>query len=320
MSVPVRAYQHGSYPRSEAVVAATRGVERGRTTQAEVDAAYDADLDDFVAAQRAAGLDLYSNGLIRWQDIFRPLVDLSGGMDARTLVRWFDTNSFFRAPEVTGDLTLDRAVPSDVEDDSRVPEPRLATLPSPYLFSRAAHTSQERNGLMMDLTREILRPVTEALVARGYALIHLEEPWLPYFGIDGGDWGDVEKALMELREASEGARLVLHTSFGDAGPYIDRLRRLPVDAVGVDFVETDLDELGARWEVGIVAGILDGRRSPLEPSDQAAEFVVRVAETLEPSSVWITSNSDLEMLPQEVARRKVVRLGEVSALVKDRLR
>src|SRR5689334_25327951 len=98
----VLAYQHGIYPRSERVVAATRDLERGRTTPRAVDDAFRQDEADFVDLQRKAGLDVFSGGLVRWQDIFRPLVDASVGMRARTLVRWFDNNSFYRAPEIEG--------------------------------------------------------------------------------------------------------------------------------------------------------------------------------------------------------------------------
>ena len=44
MTTSVAAYQHGIYPRSEAVVAATRGLERGRTSPEEVSQANAADL------------------------------------------------------------------------------------------------------------------------------------------------------------------------------------------------------------------------------------------------------------------------------------
>ena len=65
MTTAVGAYQHGIYPRSEDVVAATRGLERGRTTPDEVEAAYRADRDDFVEVQRDAGMDFFSDGLLR---------------------------------------------------------------------------------------------------------------------------------------------------------------------------------------------------------------------------------------------------------------
>jgi 5-methyltetrahydropteroyltriglutamate--homocysteine methyltransferase len=316
MSPRIAAYQHGIYPRSEEVVAATRGLERGRSSPEEVDGAFRADLDEFVNVQAEAGLDYFSDGLLRWQDLFRPLVKLSGGMDARTLVRWFDNNSFFRAPEVTGDLTLTGPLPEEMDE---VPDPRVATLPSPYLFSRAAVTHDDPNSLMMDLTREVLRPVAAALVGQGCRLIHLEEPWVAYMGMEREDWDHFDKALADLRDAAPGAEVVLHLYFGDAGPHVDRLRRLPVDAVGVDFVETDLDDLGTGWEVGLLAGVLDGRSSPIEALEGTATFAARVAETVQPPALYLSSNSELELLPRDVARAKVGRLGEISARLKEEL-
>jgi len=159
-SMDVQAYQHGVYPRSEAVVAATRGRERARTAQDEVEQAFATDREDFINAQKEAGLDYFSDGLLRWQDIFRPFVEMCQGLDAHTLVRWFDNNSFFRSPQVTGELALPSALPEQMEDDGDIPDPKVATLPSPYLFSRAAQSDgTDRAALMRDLTREILRPV-----------------------------------------------------------------------------------------------------------------------------------------------------------------
>jgi 5-methyltetrahydropteroyltriglutamate--homocysteine methyltransferase len=319
MPVRVLAYQHGIYPRSEGVVSATRGLERGRTSADEVSSAYRDDEREFVGVQRDAGLDLFSDGLLRWQDIFRPLVKLSGGLDARTLVRWFNNNSFYRAPEITGDLTISAPLPREMEEDGEIPGPKVATLPSPYLFSRAAHSDDDRNAVMMDLAREVLGPVAQALPAHGYQVIHFQEPWLAYFGIEKDDWDPFEKALQEIVQATKGATVVLHAYFGDAGPYADRLRHLPVDAVGIDFVETDLDELGTNWGTGVLAGVLDGRASPVESVEGTAAFARKIADTLDPAILYLSSNCDLELLPRDLAARKVQRLGEVSARVKEDL-
>jgi 5-methyltetrahydropteroyltriglutamate--homocysteine methyltransferase len=321
MGVRVRAYQHGVYPRSEGVVAATRGLERGRVSQDEVDAAFDGDRADFVAVQRDAGLDLYSDGLLRWQDIFRPLVETTTGLEARTLVRWFDNNSFFRAPEPTGgNLSVAADVPAAFEGDAAVPAPRVATLPSPFMFSRAAQLTSDRDGFMTDVAREILAPVGAALAARGYEVIHLQEPWLTYFGIDAESWDVFEKALTDLRSAlPEGTTLVLHTYFGDPAPHIDRLRNLPVDVVGVDLVETDAAELGTGWECGILAGCLDGRSSLVEPGDAVVAMVREVVERTGAPSLLVSSSCDLELLPRDLARQKVRRLGQVAARLRSEL-
>jgi methionine synthase II (cobalamin-independent) len=135
--------------------------------------------------------------------------------------------------------------------------------------------------------------------------------------MDPADWDDFEKAVGEVREATAGATLVLNTYFGDAGPHIDRLRRLPVDAIGIDFVETDLDELGTGWQTGLLAGVIDGRRSPLEPVESTAEFAARAAESTGATSLFVSSNCELEFLPRDLARRKVLRLGEIGTRLKE---
>ncbi|MFN2543278.1 MAG: hypothetical protein ABR600_01735 [Actinomycetota bacterium] len=314
----VAAYQHGIYPRSEDVVAATRGLERGRVGESEVESAFASDLADVVAVQRDAGLDLFSDGLLRWQDIFRPLVGAASGLEAQTLVRWFDNNSFFRAPEVTGQLALRETPPGVFDVD--LPAPKVATIPSPFLFSRAAQATGDRDALMKDVAREVLAPVAGALVERGYEVVHLEEPWLTYFGIDDGSWDELEKSIGEIHDALGGrATLVLHTFFGDAGPHVDRLRRLPVDALGVDLVETDPDRLGSGWEIGFLAGCLDGRRSLVGPVDGVVAFVRRAVEQTGAPSLFLSSNSELELLPRDIARAKVTRLGEVAACLKEDL-
>jgi 5-methyltetrahydropteroyltriglutamate--homocysteine methyltransferase len=317
----VGAYQYGIYPRSEDVVAATRGLERGRTSPDEVEIQFKRDREDFIQAQQEAGLNYFSDGLLRWQDIFRPLAETVEGMEARTLVRWFDNNSFFRAPEPPDRFHLRAPLPSVFDDHGDIPEPRVATLPSPFLFSRAAHTNRDRNELMLELARDVLRPVSQALAARGYELIHLQEPWLVYFGIQPSDWEPFQHALGDIRDgiAGTGAKLVLHTYFGDAAPFADRLRSLPVDAVGFDFVQTDPEALGHDWPLGLMAGVLDGRRSPIEPVEQTVDFVRQILETTSPKELFVSSNCDLEFLPRDVARQKVLRLGEVSARLKEQL-
>jgi 5-methyltetrahydropteroyltriglutamate--homocysteine methyltransferase len=317
----VAAYQPGTYPRSEDVVAATRGLERGRVAAEEVDAAFDRDRAACLAAQRGAGLDLLSDGLLRWQDLFRPLVEASRGMSARTLVRWFDNNTFYRAPEVTEELGVD-GPPPELGPDPDIREPRVATLPSPYLFSRVAHGVSDRDAFMREFAREVLAPVARELSANGYRVLHLQEPWLAYFGIDEPAWTELEKALAEVHDAlgsgPDRPTLVLHTFFGDAAPHADRLQGLPVDAVGIDLVQTDTEALG-RWSVGLLAGALDGRSSLLEPAEATAEIVAHLAEQVDAPAVYVSSCCELEFLPTVVAEQKVARLGEVAALLRERL-
>lgn len=296
------------------MVAATRGLDRGRTDQAAVDAAFEQDLDRWIEVQRQAGVDFFSDGLLRWQDIFRPLVE---GMGSRphTLVRWFDTNTFFRAPEFAEKLPrltyTDGILPAGI-----VPAPSVMSLPSPFMFSRAAHTAVDRNRLMRDLVEQVLRPTAEQAVSGGVKLIHLEEPWLAYHGIESSAWAPLGAALDELHRGLD-VTIAFHVYFGDAGPYIEELRRLAVDAIGIDLIETDVAALGKGWHQGLVAGIIDGRHSLVESTESLVDVTAHLADTVRPSTLFLTSNCELSYLPTPIAERKVQRLGEVARKAKE---
>ena len=307
----VAAYQHGIFPRSEAVVAATRDLERGRATADNVVTAFVDDRAAYVRLQFESGLDFHSDGLLRWADLFRPLVEATDGLTADGLVRWFDNNSFYRAPHVDGPLAPTRPpeVFADLED---VTEPRVATLPSPYLFAKAVHGATD---LSIELAESVLRPAAVTLRDRGCRVIHLEEPWIGFHGIQQSEWDSFEKAIGALTDGLEVAT-VLHVYYGDASPHLDRLRRMPVTAVGVDLVETDVDALGDRWETGLLAGCINGRTTFLEDAGAASTLVLRAAEITGAPSVFVSSNSELELLPLEAAKAKVHLLGEVAGRVK----
>ena len=295
-------------------MAATRGSDRGRVSADAVDRAFSDDQATFVRLQSKAGMDFFSDGLLKWQDIFRPLMG-AVGVKPHTLIRWFDTNTFFREPELVGKVPT-VTNPDGVVAAASVPRPRVATLPSPYMFSRAAHTDHDRNRLMVDLAHRVLRPAIDAAVAGGAELIHLEDPWLGYFGIKADDWAPLGEALGILHRDLK-ATLAFHVYFGDAGPHIAQLLRLPVDAIGVDLTETDVAELGSSWDKGLVAGIIDGRSSILESLDNTVEVARHLADTVRPRNLYLTSNCELGYLPTVVAELKVLRLGEAARTARE---
>src|SRR2546430_7426377 len=189
-TINVFAYQHGIYPRSEKVVASTRGLDRGRVDADAVVAAFAEELAAFVRLQQKSGFDEITDGLLRWQDIFRPLVGALGAAKPESLVRWFDTNTFFREPELSGALAgVNHAV--GLMPDASVPRPRVATLPSPFMFSRAARTDRDRNQLMVDLAGTVLRPVVDAAGGPRWPLLPPQEALVGYFWIQAQNQGPV---------------------------------------------------------------------------------------------------------------------------------
>ncbi|MDQ4124750.1 MAG: hypothetical protein M3134_04000 [Actinomycetota bacterium] len=309
----LEAYQHGIYPRSERLVAATRDLDRGRTDQPTVDGVFRDDRDRFVAAQREAGFDYLSDGMLRWQDMFRPFVDAAEGLTSGALTRWFDTNSFFRAPVVTGALSIDGSAVSfdEVGGDA----PRVVSLPSPYAFSRAAQFDGDRDALMLDLARDVLAPVASAAVSGGAAVVHLEDPWLAFYGIEDASWSALAKSIDALRSGVD-ATVVFHTFFGDAAPHMEGLQGLPVDAVGIDLIASDTASIDVRGGIGVLLGCFDGRSSVVERADELVPVMSRLLDRLDPNLCFLSSSGDLQLVSEETARRKVAALGEVAAALK----
>lgn len=308
----LEAYQHGIYPRSERLVAATRDLDRGRTDQATVDREVDRDRGRFVEVQSAAGLDYLSDGMLRWQDVFRPFVAAAEGLHAGPLTRWFDTNSFFRAPVVTGPVSIDATAVS-FEDVGGAP--RVISLPSPFAFSRAAHFDGERDALMLDLARDVIGPVAAEAVRHGAAVVHLEDPWLAFHGIEPGAWGALAKSIDALRSGLD-ATVVFHTFFGDAGPHMEGLQGLPVDAIGVDLLASEASAIELRSGLGVLLGCFDGRSSVVESAETLAPVIARLLDRLQPSVCFLSSSGDLSLVSEETARHKVAALGELAAALK----
>src|SRR5919204_1460027 len=232
----LEAFAPGTYPRSDALVQATRDLDRGRTTQEAVDERVERDLAELVSAEQAAGLALLADGMLRWQDHFRPLLEAADGLETGALTRFLDTNTFYRAPKSTGEPRLSQ--PLDERYVAPLSGPRLVTLPSPYALAHGTGVSAR------EMAEGVLKPTLEALDAE---LVVLAEPFDP-------DLDDLAEALEVL---AGGPRLALWLEFHDAGPALGRgAAELPVEGLGIDFYATHIEDVPKGFDKFLLAGVI----------------------------------------------------------------
>jgi len=291
----LQAFAPGIYPRSEELVQATRDLDRGRTSQEAVDEQIERDLGDLVAAQQAAGLDLLADGMLRWQDVFRPIVDASDGLETGALTRFLDTNTFYRAPSATT-ATPALSQPLNGGFIAKMPGPRLVTLPSPYALAHGTGVEPTT------VAASVLKPQIDALDAE---LVVLEEPFLAR-----AEPGGVRKLSAALEKLAGGPRLALWVTFGSADALFEEgLGDLPVDAIGVDFLATRANAVPESFDKTLLAGVLDARSSIPEEPGEIAAFVGQLrARGVE--DIALVPNGDLQYVSQSVAREKLARLGQ----------
>ena len=220
----LQAFAPGIYPRSEELVQATRDLDRGRTSQEAVDEQVERDLGELVSVQQAAGLDLLADGMLRWQDVFRPIVEAADGLEKGALTRFLDTNTFYRAPSAA-EAAPKLSQPLNGGYVAPLPGPRLVTLPSPFALAHGTGVAPA------ELAEGILKPQIDALDAE---LVVLEEPFLAR--AENGGLNELGAALEKL---GGGPKLALWVTFGSADTLFEQgLADLPVDAIGVDFYAT----------------------------------------------------------------------------------
>ncbi len=293
----MQAFAPGIYPRSEQLVQATRDLDRGRTSEESVEEGVERDLAELVSVQQHAGLDLLADGMLRWQDLFRPVLEASEGLETGALTRFLDTNTFYRAPHATT-ATPKLATPLDQRYVAPLPGPRLVTLPSPFALSQGtgvpAHTIAEN----------VLKPLVEAVDAD---LVVLAEP---FFGREETTSpSELEQALGAL---AGGPKLALQLTFCDAREPLEQgLADLPVDAIGIDFYGTHLSDVPKGFDKLLLAGVVDARSSTLEDPRELALFAERLRNEREVEQIALVPNGDLQFVSERIAREKLLRLGTV---------
>jgi 5-methyltetrahydropteroyltriglutamate--homocysteine methyltransferase len=302
----MKAFAPGIYPRSEALVQATRDLDRRRTSPQAVDEQVRRDLDAFLSVQRQARLDLLSDGMLRWQDLFRPLLEASEGLETGALTRFLDTNTFYRAPHAdSASPTL--AAPLDERYVSPLPGPRLATLPSPFALSKGTRVTPEA------IAENVLKPAIDAIEAE---LVVLAEPFLGRD--DAASPAHLERPLEKL---SGRARLALQLTFCDARRLFEQgLAELPVDAIGIDFYATHLTDVPKGIDKLLLAGVIDARSSTLEEPRELSEFAERLRSEREVAEIALVPNGDLQFVSEPIAREKLLRLGQAKSAFATSLR
>jgi 5-methyltetrahydropteroyltriglutamate--homocysteine methyltransferase len=291
--------------------------DRGEIKDIELERGYQATITRAVKEQEAAGIDLLTDGQIRWDDLLTPLTRQLDGAQAGGLLRWFDNNVYYRHPVIEGPLRW--RGPATVADyrvaAAATTRPVKAVLPGPVTY---ASLSEDR--FYKDFERlaqavaGALHEEAQALAAAGAPWIQIDEPAL------GGRPSAVDLARTLLETITKGvkAKFALATYFKPIDGIYAALRTFPVDALQIDVVDRpdQLDLLIRNPPKGdIVLGWVDARNTRLEDRDQLTRLLEGAAEKLGADRLWASPNAGLEFLPHATALQKMARLAEAVAAV-----
>jgi 5-methyltetrahydropteroyltriglutamate--homocysteine methyltransferase len=292
-------------------------LERGDATTDDLRAAQDDLVTEVVREQEEAGVDVLTDGHIRWDDILTPFARKIAGFEIGGLLRWFDNNVYYRRPVCVG--PLEWRGPASVEGwqfaQSVTEKPVKAVIPGPITFARlSVDEYYYDHEAFVTAIADVLAQELFELQAAGVGIFQIDEPAL----LQAPEDLALARNVLESMTADLTAETILATYFGDAKRLGAELFDLPIDTVGLDFITgpENYELVGSSGNGRkLQAGVVDARNTMLEPVEELVATIEKLVEVVGANRLTVSPSCGLEFLPREKARAKLSRLSEAAGKV-----
>jgi len=323
----ISCYVTGILPRPRKLVEITRAYERRRVGENELEKAFEDATLKVVNAQLSAGFSYITDGMLKWQDLLRPFAENLNGVKIGGLARWFNNNMFYRKPVIVDDIWREKNIVEEITYIKHLPRvlPWKAVLPAPYTFVQLSENQFYKSKTQfMFKYAQILREEIEGLAKLGFKYVQLSDPTLVYkptaVPISKGKLNTINEAL---KVAVKGVpiKTCLQTFFGDFAQILPEALDFPVDHLGIDLYETNLEKLKEyNFEKGVALGLVDSRSSLIENINELARVAKEIIDSIYRSKimdVFICPNCDLEFLPWDRVEEKMKVIGSITKLLRE---
>jgi len=292
--------------------------DRGELDQAGLSAVYRDTTARAIGEMEEIGIDVVNDGQIRWDDLLSPFAGAWKNSERGPLERFYDNNTYFRQPVITGTLEGDGhlLVTPFREAKDLARHTLKAAVPGPLTFATLT-AEDHRYGDLEERTLAVAGLIAyelKGLKKYGATLVDVEEPALvahpELIGL-------ARKAYQRLAEA--GVDLALQTYFFPADGILEELATFPVAQVGLDLRSRPTragERLGIFRDKTVVLGIVDARNTAIETPRELADIIERAIGQLPYDRIWLSPTTGLEYLPHDVAVRKLSALVSAARATK----
>ena len=307
----------GDGPDAQELRRALHRRDRGEITDAELGKVFDDVTRATIGEIEAAGVDTVNDGQVRWDDLLAPFARSWSGVEQGPLERFYDNNTYYRQPVITGPITTDgQSLVRDYAFAKGVAKARLkAGVPGPLTFATlTARDDQYRSIEERTLAAaDAIAKEIAGLAAAGARLIDIEDPAV----VAAPKYIELAREAY-ARLADAGHALALVTYFFPPDAVLESLASFPVGVIGIDVRSRDttaFDRLDAFRTQHILLGVVDARNTRLETADEVARYAERALKLVPQERLVLATTTSLEYLPRDVARAKLTALVEGARLV-----
>jgi 5-methyltetrahydropteroyltriglutamate--homocysteine methyltransferase len=285
--------------------------DQGEISEEELEKVYEDTIKRVIKEQEEAGVDLITDGQIRWDDLVTPFAKNIEGFTIGGLIRFFDNNVYYRRPIVKSKLAFKDY--STVEEFTFLKQNSTkkvkAVIVGPFTFAKMSK-DEHYNGidkLTLELA-EILKKEAKKLEEVGAEFIQIDEPSLCF----SPEKIDLVNQAIKIVTDGLKAKTFLSLYFGGIEDLIPQLFDLPVDGIGIDVVSKP-DNLnlildGSFNNKELIFGCLDARNTRLEKEKEVLNLFERITQKVSSEKLYISPSCGLEFLPHETALLKLKRM------------
>ena len=256
-----------------------------------------------------------TDGLIRAYDPVSHVASRIDGFESGGLLRFFDTNFYYRQPELVHmprsrgalfieDFEFVRTVSGDKASQ---------TMMGPFSLLRLAKLSLDFEAALESLAL-IYGEELQRLKTAGAKLVQIDEPCLLN---DFGGFDFLAEAYRVIMNKFDCPEIILAFYFGNSVPLVDKLNSLPVDGFAFDFTYSPgLEEMLRGFDFDLGIGIVDCRNTQMENLHELAGRVERLMRNLKSDKLYVMPSCGLEFLPRDRAFDKLKLCADLSAVLK----
>ncbi len=273
----------------------------------ELEQAYQETIKRVIREQEETGLDLITDGQIRWDDPVTPFAKHIHSFEIGGLLRFFDNNVYYRRPIIKSKLSFKEYFVVDEFKFAKASSKKeiKPVIVGAFTFAQLSLDEfyHDEEKLVLELAG-ILHKEAEKLEQEGAKIIQIDEPSLCFYP---EKLKLVHESLKIITQDIK-AKFALYLYFGSIRKLAPELFDLPVDILGVDVVSKseNLDlllEYDGKKEIGL--GCVDARDTKMETESELLTIFEKITKVIPSEKIYINPSCGLEFLPHAEAQKKL---------------
>ncbi|MBC1226812.1 5-methyltetrahydropteroyltriglutamate--homocysteine S-methyltransferase [Listeria booriae] len=222
---------------------------------------------------------------------------------ASEMTKWFNTNYHYIVPELEGakpQLTENRALFYYEEAKRELGIDGKPVLVGPITYLKLAKGNADFKGLLDQLV-PLYGQVLNELQDAGATWVQIDEPYLAT-SFDKSELALFEEVYANFAKVAPDLKIELQTYF-ESLDYFEDVVKLPVAAIGVDFVHDHGESIEALEKFGfpadkvLAAGVIDGRNVWRADLDAKLALLERIAKVVPKERLIVQPSSSLLHVP-----------------------